>query len=81
MDEWFDYNVIGSYLGASTPVFVNRGMDDVEIRRFNREYRYWQISRMGQIKSLDRFHDEMEKDNNILLLVDLADIGSIKDLV
>lgn len=73
--DWHCYNVLGSYIGESTPVFLD--YEDNAIR-FNQEYSKKYLLDEGSL--LDAMNKIVE-DNTVLYFVKLEDIPKIQELL
>jgi hypothetical protein len=80
--EYYDFNILGSYLGLNTPVFYSENPDNHdgfdEYKRFSDVY-YFPI----QIKDVNKFEEisEFMKAKNTIFFVPLSEVQNIKNLL
>ena len=72
--EWFEYNILGSYLGPATPVFI----DNIQTQRFNAEYDCSDIFEIEHLNTLEEAFEVLEEYNDNMLLVPLDQVENIK---
>jgi|688.fasta_scaffold09792_3 hypothetical protein len=75
--EWFDFNVIGGYVGASTPIFMLSEEDEYIASRFSHLYdKYFNIN---HVNSLEEAFEKVKNEDQFMF-VPLQDINRISEL-
>jgi len=77
--DWYHFNILGSYLGEHTPLFINNYLEeDIVARRCNKDYeKYFKID---DVKNLFDAYDIISKTESFMF-VPLEDIEKIKSLL
>ena len=78
--EWFDFNVIGSYVGRSTPVFMLSESEEDEYIAFRFSHSYDKCFNINHVNSLEEAFEKVQNDESQFMFVPLDDIDRISEL-
>jgi hypothetical protein len=71
--EWFDFNVIGSYIGPETPVFINQNFDHAV--RFHSIYE--SILRMKDFQNMQEALELIDNNDEVIYFVSLEELDKL----
>jgi hypothetical protein len=75
--EWYDFNVLGSYVGHCTPVFMNDSFNTAV--RFHTYYE--NVYPIEHFEDMQQALDAVVNDNEAMVFVQLSKIDTLAELV